>query len=148
MLKTDHKKYIRGIQWVVDLLNRTEFTIERIRVTAAKIANAVAQAKRNGNSVSKDLLKAVYYQGNSNVRKCSMIHQQRFLSSLLENLDKPAEAAKIIDDLNTIRKEIMTPNRLSLYIAADWNKIVKENSSEFYENWKKLVQSNDQLTYK
>lgn len=26
MIKTDYKKYIRGIQWVVDLLNQTEFT--------------------------------------------------------------------------------------------------------------------------
>lgn len=148
MLKTDHKKYIRGIQWVVDLLNCTEFTVDRIRVIAAKIANAVAQAKRNGNSVSKDLLKAVYYQGDSNVRKCSMIHQQRFLSSLIEKLDKPDEASKIVDDLNSIRKEILKPNRLSLYIAADWVKIVKGNSNAFFENWKKLVQFDDQITFK
>lgn len=148
MLKTDYKKYIRGIQWAIDLLNHTEFTVDRIRVIAAKIANAVAQAKRNGNSVSKDLLKAVYYQGDSNVRKCSMIHQQRFLCSLIEKLDKPEEAAKIVDDLNTIRKEILKPNRLGLYIADDWDKIIKGNSNEFFENWKKLVQSEDQITFK
>lgn len=148
MLKTDHKKYTRGIQWVVDLLNRTEFTVERIRVIAAKIANGVAQAKRNGNSVSKDLLKAVYYKSDSNVRKCSMIHQQRFLSKLLEKLDKPEEANKIIDDLNTIRKKILAPNRLSLYIAADWNKVVNGNTNEFYEHWKQLVQSKDEITFR
>lgn len=148
MLKTDHKKYIRGIQWVIDLLNNTEFTVERIRVTAAKIANAVAQAKRNGNSVSKDLLKAVFYEGTSNVRKTSMIIQQRFLNSLLEKLDKPDEAKEIVYNLNTIRKEILTPNRLSLYIAADWEKIVKGNTNGFYENWKKLVQTDDQIIFK
>lgn len=148
MLKSDHKKYIRGIQWVIDLLNHTEFTVDRIRVTAAKIANAVAQAKRNGNSVSKDLLKAVYYNVNSNVRKCSMIQQQRFLNSLLEKLDKPEEAKKIIDDLNTIRKEILHPSRLSLFIAADWDKIIGGNSNEFYNNWKKLIQSDEQITFK
>lgn len=31
MLKTEHKKYNRGIQWVTDLLNNTEFTVDRIR---------------------------------------------------------------------------------------------------------------------
>lgn len=148
MLKTDHKKYIRGIQWIVDLLTRTEFTVDRVRVIAAKIANAVAQAKRNGNSVSKDLLKAVYYENNSNVRKCSMIQQQRFLSSLLEKLDKPDEAKKIIDSLNTIRKEILEPSRLSLYIAADWDKIIKENSKEFNDNWKKLLPTGDEIQFK
>lgn len=147
MLKADHKKYIRGIQWVIDLLNRTEFTVDRIRVTAAKIANAVAQAKRNGNSVSKDLLKAVYYDSNSNVRKCSMIQQQRFLSALLEKLDKPEEAKKIVDSLNSIRKEILHPSRLSLFIAADWNKIVKGDSNEFYEHWKKLVQTDEKIHF-
>lgn len=117
MIKTDHKKYIRGIQWIVDLLNHTEFTIERVRVCAAKIANAVAQAKRNGNAISKDLLKAVYYSGTSNVRKCSMINQQRFLNSLLEKLDQPNEAEKILADLNQIRRDILDPSRISLYIG-------------------------------
>lgn len=148
MVKTDYKKYIRGIQWAIDLLNHTEFTVERVRVCAAKITNAVAQAKRNGNSVSKDLLKAVYYSNDSNVRKCSMIQQQRFLNSLLEKLDKPNEAEQIIAALNTIRKEILAPNRLSLYIAADWNKILKENSLDFYENWKKLVECDGKATFK
>lgn len=148
MIKTDHKKYIQGIQWVIDLLNRTEFTIDRVRVCAAKIANAVAQAKRNGSAVSKDLLKAVYYQFDSNVRKCSMIHQQRFLSSLLERLDKANEAKQIIAHLNTIRKEISAPKRLGLYIAADWNKVITDNPNEFNACWKGLVKSDDTMKFK
>lgn len=148
MLKADHKKYIRGIQWIIDLLTRTEFTVDRIRVIAAKIANAVAQAKRNGNSVSKDLLKAVYYEENSNVRLCSMIQQQRFLNALLEKLDKPEEAKKIIDNLNTIRTEILEPSRLSLYFAADWDKIIKGKSTEFFDHWKTLIQVGDDVKFK
>lgn len=148
MIKTDHKKYIRGIQWVIDLLNRTEFTVDRIRVTAAKIVNAVAQAKRNGSSVSKDLLKAVYYQFDSNVRVLSMIHQQRYLSSLLKRLDDANEAKQIIADLNTIRTEILSPKRLSLYIAADWNKIIDQDPTKFNAHWKNLVKSNDTTKFK
>lgn len=147
MIKTDYKKYIRGIQWMIDLLNHTEFTDERVRVITAKIANTVAQAKRHGNPVSKDLLKAIYYSEDSNVRKCSMIHQQRFLTALLEKLDQPNEAQKIINDLNTIRKEILAPKRLSLYLAGDWNKIINENSNEFYENWKKLIETDDKIIF-
>lgn len=149
MIKTDYKKYIRGIQWLVDLLNRTEFTIDRVRVCASKIVNAVAQAKRNGNAVSKDLLKAVYYQFDSNMRKCSMIHQQRFLASLLEKLEKPHEAERIIADLNSVRSAILAPSRLSLYIAADWKKIIKEDPSEFYAHWTNLVaRSDDSVKFK
>lgn len=148
MIKTDYKKYTRGIQWAIDLLNKTEFTVDRIRVCAAKIANAVAQAKRNGNAVSKDLLKAVYYSNDSNVRKCSMIHQQRFLNALIEKLNKPEEATKIVDALNTIRSEILAPNNLSLYIAADWGKILNGNTNAFFESWKKLTQFDDQVAFR
>lgn len=147
MIKTDYKKYVRGIQWVIDLLNRTEFTVDRVRVCAAKIANAVAQAKRNGSAVSKDLLKAVYYQFDSNMRKCSMIHQQRFLSSLLEQIDNANAAEQIIADLNAIRNEILAPNRLSLYIAADWNKILNQDPNEFNTYWKNLVKRDDTIKF-
>lgn len=144
MLKTDHKKFVRGIQWVVDLLNNTEFTPERIRVCSSKIANAVSQAKRNGNSVTHDTLKAVYYTLNSNVRRCSMIHQQRFLNALIEKCDKPDQ---IIADLNRIRQEIMTPNRMSLYIAGDWKKLLDTNEADFNENWKKLIKVDEGVSF-
>lgn len=83
IMKVDYRKYVRGIQWIVDLLNHTEFTVERIRVCGAKIANAVAQAKRNGNAVTYDLLKAMFYAPGSlatnlnhiihvNVYKCAL----------------------------------------------------------------------------
>lgn len=147
MIKTDYKKYARGIQWATDLLKNTEFTAERVRVCASKIANAVSQAKRNGNSVTYDLLKAVYYNFNTNVRQCSMIHQQRFLGSILEKIDKADEAKKIIDDLNKLRAEITTPNRMSLYIAADWQKILELNSNEFYSKWKTLISSDIDIKF-
>jgi hypothetical protein len=44
-----------------ELLFNTEFTVERIKVCAAKMVNGVAEAKRDGNSVVKDLLKAIYF---------------------------------------------------------------------------------------
>lgn len=139
MMKVDYRKYNRGIQWVVDLLNHTEFTIERIRVCGAKIANAVSQAKRNGNAVTYDLLKAIFYSPKTNVRTCSMIHQHRFLTSLLEQLHNDKQAEKIVNDLNKIREEILTPNRLSLYIAGDWKKILAVNSDELYSNFSKII---------
>lgn len=146
MLKTEHKKYNRGIQWVTDLLNNTEFTADRIRVCGAKIANAVSQAKRNGNSITHDLLRAVYYSKNSNVRKCSMIHQQRFLNAMLEKLNDPAEATKIIADLNRIRDEHLKPNRFSLYVAGDWEKILKENP-DYYSKWSKIIPTDGQTAF-
>lgn len=140
LLKTDHKKYMRGIEWIDDLLNRTEFNVDRIRVCTSKIVNAVSQAKRNANTVTSDLIKSVHYNFDSNMRRCSMIHQQRFLNEVLEKLDKPDEAARIIDNLNQLRSELLQPARLGLYIAADWNKILSAHSQEqFYDKWSRLL---------
>lgn len=61
MLQVEPQKYEQGVKWIYDLLHHTEFTVERIRVCASKIANAVSQAKRKGNSVVSNLLKAMYY---------------------------------------------------------------------------------------
>lgn len=62
MLQVEPKKYEQGVKWICDLLHNTEFTIERIRVCASKITNAVSQAKRKGNSVVSNILKAMYYK--------------------------------------------------------------------------------------
>lgn len=140
LIKTDYKKYIQGIDWIDDLLNHTEFNVDRIRVCTSKIVNAVSQAKRNANTVTADLIKGVHYSFESNMRRCSMIHQQRFLNNVLENLNKPTEAARIIDDLNKLRNEVLQPKRLGLYMAADWHKILGTNTLEFfYDKWKKLM---------
>lgn len=59
-------KYEIGINWIADLLHNSEFTPERIKVCASKMVNDVAQAKREGNSIVRDLLKAMYY-GSGNL---------------------------------------------------------------------------------
>lgn len=139
LIKTDYRKYIRGIDWIVDLLNNTEFNVGRIRVCSSKIVNAVSQAKRNANTVTSDLMKGVHYDFDSNMRRCSMIHQQRFLTALLEKLAKPAEATRIIADLNKLRSELLQPARMSLYLAADWSKVLSGNTNELYVAWAKLI---------
>ena len=54
-------KYEIGVGWIAELLHKTEFTPERVKVCASKMVNDVAQAKREGNSIVRDLMKAMYY---------------------------------------------------------------------------------------
>lgn len=62
MIQVETKKYEKGVNWLVDLLHNTEFTVDRVRVIAAKMANSVTQVKRKGNFVVRELLKSLYYQ--------------------------------------------------------------------------------------
>lgn len=139
LVKTDSTKYIRGIEWIVDVLNHTEFNVDRIRVCSSKIVNGVAQAKRSANTVVSDLMKGLRYNFDTNIRRCSMIHQQRFLTALLESLTKPAEAARVIDDLNKLRSELLQPARMNVFVAADWSKILANGTDKFYAAWQKLL---------
>lgn len=125
MLQIEPKKYVTGVNWMVDLLKNTEFVIERIRVCAAKMANDVAQAKRSGDSVGKELLKAMYYVTDSNVQQSSMLRQHKFLTGVLERLEKTETAKSVINDLNELRNNITAPVNLAVHVAADWEKMSK-----------------------
>lgn len=71
LFQLEPAKYERGIVLLRELLYQTEFTTERLRIIAAKIANDVAQLKRNGNSVAKDLMKGLCYsKGNYKLEYC------------------------------------------------------------------------------
>lgn len=50
-LKANSSKYMKAIQWLRDILWRTQFTIERVKVIATQILNDIPQAKRDGHDV-------------------------------------------------------------------------------------------------
>lgn len=131
-------KYETGINWIVELLHKTEFTTERVKVCASKMVKDIAQAKREGNSIVKDLLKALYYEEDSNVRVSSIIKQQKFLESLIKQLDGEETAEKVINKLNKVREIITRPENLGLHIAADWEEMAKLQIN-LEAPWAKLV---------
>uniref|UniRef100_A0A182P602 Peptidase M16C associated domain-containing protein n=1 Tax=Anopheles epiroticus TaxID=199890 RepID=A0A182P602_9DIPT len=133
------EKYTTGIELIKELLHKTEFTAERIKVCATKLINEVAQMKREGNSIAKDLLKAMRYREDSNVRISSVLKQSKFLTSLLEMLEKPEQVNVVIENLNKTRRIITLPENLAIHMAADWN-AMKELGVDLVAPWKQLGQ--------
>lgn len=131
-------KYETGINWIAELLHKTEFTPDRVRVCASKMVNDTAQAKREGSSIVKDLLKAMYYEKDSNMRVSSLLKQQKFLSALIEQLDSEQGSEKVINKLNKAREIITRPENLGLHIAADWDEMAKLQV-DLESPWAKLV---------
>ncbi|XP_037047629.1 uncharacterized protein C05D11.1-like [Bradysia coprophila] len=127
MIQVETKKYEKGVKWLADLLHHTEFTVDRARVIAAKMANSVTQAKRKGNFVVKELLKSLYYENDTNVKFSSMLYQQKFLNSILTKLGDPEAAKSVLSDLNQVRNIITSTKNLSLHVAADWRKMSSLN---------------------
>lgn len=54
-----------------------------------------------------------------------MLYQQKFLTALLERLEK--EPIAVVNDLNKLRSLVIQPNSMSLHVAADWNKMNEMN---------------------
>lgn len=144
MIQVEPKKYEKGVQWLCDLLFNTVIKAERVRVCAAKIANAVSQAKRKGNSVVCNLLKSMYYKSNSNVQICSMLRQHRFLTKLLEDLDNDQTSDGVLKELENVRKTIMTNDRMTVHVTADWKKM-ESLKIDLTKTWQKLAKDNNSL---
>uniref|UniRef100_A0A182JL08 Uncharacterized protein n=1 Tax=Anopheles atroparvus TaxID=41427 RepID=A0A182JL08_ANOAO len=137
------EKYATGINLIIELLHKTEFNNERIKVCATKLINEVAQAKREGNSIAKDILKAMRYRVDSNVRMCSLLKQSKFLTTLVERMEDPDMATVVIAHLNKARAIMTQPENLAVHMAADWD-TMKDLGIDLSSPWKELVPAADE----
>lgn len=76
-------KYETGINWIAELLHKTEFTPDRVKICASKMVNDVSQAKREGNSIVRDLLKAMYYEKGRTMWWKSVTYVRSILNRLI-----------------------------------------------------------------
>lgn len=142
-IEVEKRKYKRGAKWMIDLLRNTEFNVERLRSCTTRRLNDLAEAKRDGISISYQQLEAMLFISNSNSHFCSIVQQEIFLKNLLKQLDNEIDAKKIFDDLKMFRNEIVNSKRMGLYIAADWKKLIETENENIYSVWNDLVEPND-----
>lgn len=145
-LQVEPKKYEIGINWIVNLLHNTEFTIDRITVCITKMINTVSQVKRRGDSICHDLLKAMHFMSDSNLQVSSVLQQYSFLTKLSKKLkSNPTEtAAIIISNLNTIRLQLTMAKNISVHIGCDWTKM-KNIGIDLLKPWFNIVRNNDDI---
>ncbi|XP_026679888.1 uncharacterized protein C05D11.1 [Diaphorina citri] len=119
MLQVEPDKFHKGIQWIRELLFETKLDADRIRIVANKIVNDVAQAKRQGNRMARDLLKGLLYNKESNHHSISVLRQHKFLSKVLEQLSSPSQTQEVISHLDQIRSILCHPKNIVVHMAAN-----------------------------
>lgn len=127
MLQVEPNKFNKGIQWIRDLLYETKFTPDRIQIVANKIVNDVSQAKRQGNKITRDIVKGLLFNKESNHYSVSVLRQHKFLTKLLEQLNSPEDAPRVIENLETIRKILTHPKNIVVHLAANCDAFSSEN---------------------
>lgn len=123
-LQVQIELYERGVTWLRNLLYRTIFTPERIKVCVLKLLNQISELKRNEKLVCRQLLDALFFEKSSNIRLNSVVRQRHYLSSTLEDISDPDKAEGVVAQLNLLREMIINPdNKISLHLATDWSKL-------------------------
>ena len=145
--QVEQKKYDIGVEWVRDLLLATEFNAERVQVIATKMNNDIAQAKREGNSIARDILKAMYFKQDSNVRLSSLMKQQKFLMATIDKLNDKDKAQQVIDDLYALRKALVVTQNIGIHIATNLKQI-QELGLKLDSPWKDFLATEKNQEFK
>jgi Zn-dependent M16 (insulinase) family peptidase len=114
-------KIEEGFDWIRKLLWNTQWTSERMKVIAKKMAGDVSQLKRKGTRMTSTVLKDVLYKTDSNVKATSLIRQHKFLKDLAASL--PRGEKKLKEMFESIRKVITSPENMTIHIAASLGKL-------------------------
>nr|CAG8565114.1 14231_t:CDS:10 [Entrophospora candida] len=109
-------KYQKGIQWLRDILWYTEFSAERLKITAAKITNNIPESKH-------------------------VLFQENFLPKVISELSKNPD--KVIKDFYEFRKILTSPENMRIHVIGNILKLDKPISS-WVKNFK-IVEFNKQL---
>lgn len=118
MLQVECSHFQKGLEWLKDILYNTVFTADRLKVTAKKMLNSVAQAKRSGNDMVSYAAKALSFSKDSNILRNGVINQNKFLSSLVDKLDSP-QADEIVKKFNEMKNFLAEYKNFSLYLAGN-----------------------------
>uniref|UniRef100_UPI00358F5AD4 uncharacterized protein C05D11.1-like isoform X2 n=1 Tax=Myxine glutinosa TaxID=7769 RepID=UPI00358F5AD4 len=117
ILKVEMDKYLKGVQWLNELLHQVVIVPERVRMVATKILNEIPCLKQEGCAVATTIIKELNFNSESNHVTTGMVRQQHFLLKLLERLQK--EPSEVLTDLETLKKILVAPENLRIHISAN-----------------------------
>ncbi|PNF33802.1 Uncharacterized protein C05D11.1 [Cryptotermes secundus] len=138
MLQLEPVKYERCINWIRELLYQTQFTAERFKIIAAKIANDVAQVKRKGNKVTGDLMRGLCYSKDSNHYSSSMLRQHKFLTALIEKLDSKEKCEHVLNEIKSVHQIITDPSSIVIHLAANVDQLANK-VGDLVQPWRNVL---------
>lgn len=119
-IKVEKAKYAKGVEWLYDLLWRTQLSVDRIKVNAAKIAQSLPEQKRDGRTISWALSRSLTHSDQSSTNLLNnVLTQGDVIPRIVEQLSSPSTSASVIDQLESLRQSLLKPEKMLLSIAGD-----------------------------
>lgn len=121
-IKTHARDYGRLVQWLSEVLWRTEFTADRLRVSAQRLLSTIPAQNRNGMKMAGCVLGNMHF-GNTayNPHACNHIRQAAHLNKVLAMLD--ADAAGVVKQMESLRAALWDPARMHVLVVGDATKV-------------------------
>jgi Zn-dependent M16 (insulinase) family peptidase len=114
--KCSKERYAEVVKLMSELLWKSVFSVERLKVSVSKLLNAIPQEKREGMKVARTALKVLCFdKERSNHLACSIFNQGEFLEKLQARLDENPNS--VVEELTVFRDSSeKSPPLLSFFV--------------------------------
>jgi Zn-dependent M16 (insulinase) family peptidase len=119
-VKVEKSKYQSGFNWLRDVIWQTELSLDRIRVSASKIAQSLPEQRRNGQMMSWALARTLTHsdQLSANINN-AVLKQSEVIPQLVNRLSTDEGAQEVLAQLAKIRTTIFRPENMIVNVAGD-----------------------------
>jgi hypothetical protein len=117
-------KYETGVQWLNDVYYNVQFVHDRVSIVANKMMNDVNRMKREGDIITKLLIRHLTLTKDSNKNLNNLATQLKFLTQIQDKLKRGT--TDVLDDLNQIKEFLTNSAHSRLFINADVNLLSSE----------------------
>lgn len=120
-LKFEADKYDSAVRWMRELLYQTEFTADRLKISAQKLINDVARARREPTMITRACIHMTNFDHlRCNHNACNFMRQYQFLMKLVETLSKEGnEAQRVLEDMNAMRAHLASAGHLLIHVVGN-----------------------------
>lgn len=135
-LKVERARYSEAVAWLRDLIWGSQFSLDRLRVSAAKTTQSLPELKRDGRGMSWSLLRSLTHdaEASSNVAT-SVLRMLEFMPVLNDRLANEAEA--VVADLEEVRRAVFKLDNMVAAVGGD----VVSSGGPALEPWLQLATS-------
>ncbi|KIO08194.1 hypothetical protein M404DRAFT_134459 [Pisolithus tinctorius Marx 270] len=125
-LKVQVEQYESAVAWLRDLIWGAIFDKERLLVSAAKIAQALPELKRDGNNVLSSVWMECHFSANSTSLASAVLSQSEFVPKLIEELRETPD--KVIADFEALRTCLTDPSGVRFSVTGNVLGVTKPRS--------------------
>ncbi len=116
-MQAEAEKYPLAVSWMGRLLCNLVIEWERVKTSAAKINNGLAEMKRHGPTVVRSLHRLMLDDPRSNGFFNNCLTQGDFLSGVLKQLETAHGREDVVARLEAVRRALL--DQAVLFVASD-----------------------------